>query len=208
MSVLEHALEGRAVFVEFPRGGVRDWVPAAETLIEEGLAAFAFPPDQLSLVGQALDLFGYRARIGVCGLSDAASVSAAVAAGAHFLTSPLASGALRAAAGEVPLLPGALTPGEVGAAVAAGWDAVQIVPCEAAMPDLGRALASWFDGVDLVAAGSLDRFLAEEWIAAGARALGLRHSVLLPEGPGAAASANDLDAVRQRCQSFQRLSFS
>jgi len=204
MSDLHTALGGRRVFVEFPTGGVQEWVAAAEVLIQEGLAAFCLGRDQLELLPDALALVGRRARVGVHGLTDAAGVRAAVAAGAHFLTSPVADPALVDAAGDVLLVAGALTPTEVAAAARAGAGAVQVVPADVLGAAYARVLPGLLPGVPLVATGRLERFQADMWLQAGARAVGLTGVVLAPES-GPQGRPNDLEDVRRRARGFGQL---
>ena len=54
MSVLQEALGGHAVVIEFPRSGVEDWVAVAEVLIQEGLRAWVVPLSLLHLMPELL----------------------------------------------------------------------------------------------------------------------------------------------------------
>lgn len=207
MTFRERALGGQRLFVEFPDDRLADWLPAAEVLVQEGLAAWALPVSQLDLLPDALAVFGRRARVGVRGALSAAEVARAAAAGAHFVTSPIAGRALADAAGDTPFLAGALTPGEVVAAAVAAT-AVQVVPAEALGTAYARTLPRLVRGVELVATGRLERFQAELWLQGGAAAVGLAGVVLRPEtGPGVAGedAPNDLAEVRRRAQSYRFL---
>ncbi len=207
MTFRDRALAGQRLFVEFPDDRLADWLPAAEVLVQEGLAAWALPVAQLDLLPEALAVFGRRARVGVRGAATPQDVARAAASGAHFVTSPVASPALADAAGEVPFLAGALTPTEVMAA-AAGGGAVQVVPADVLGTAYARTLPRLLPAVELVATGRLERFQTELWLQAGAAAVGLVGVILRPEsGPGAAAddTPNDLEEVRRRAQSYRLL---
>lgn len=199
MTLLERVLSDQRMVVEVPVSGVADWVVAFEVLYQEGLRTWAFPPTQFGLLAEALPLFGRRARLGACGVTDAAGVKEAVAAGAAFITSPVAGRALADAAGDVPFLPGALTPNEVGA-LAQVYDSVQVVPADALGTVYARQLPGMFPNVSLLVTGTLQRFQCEMWFAAGAAAVAVQEAILVSETDK--PQANEPDDLRRRCQSF------
>ena len=97
MSGVVEALEGRTLFAELPRG-LSGWMGACEVLLQERVRAWAFPVGDGSALADSLRVFGRRARIGVRGVRTPQEVSTP-AAGAHFVTSPVASPELLEAAG-------------------------------------------------------------------------------------------------------------
>ncbi|MFV0407316.1 MAG: bifunctional 4-hydroxy-2-oxoglutarate aldolase/2-dehydro-3-deoxy-phosphogluconate aldolase [Propioniciclava sp.] len=201
MTVLDEALQGEDLIVGFPVGGVEDWVMVAEVLLLEGLRGWVFPARLLGLVPEALATFGHRARIGVSGLLHPETVTQAVAAGAHFLTSPVVDDEVQQAAGETPFIPGALTPGEVQAAVRAGADAVQLVPAHLLGAAYPRSMAGLFPPVDLLVTGRIERYQADMWWQQGAKAVCTEGVILQDEEAGPAT--NDAMSVRRRCQNFR-----
>lgn len=205
--VAGEGLAGERLFVEFPSGGVADWVAIAETLIEEGLRAWTVPADRLDLLADALAIFGYRARIGVSGVTTPGVLTDALASGAHYVTSPVWTPALQRAAGGAPWLPGALTPTEVAAALDGGATVVQVVPAEALGIAYPRTLTALLPGACLVATGRLDGALGEEWARAGVRALGVQGGIVLPESPDDPAREvlNDPGEVRRRARRVVQL---
>ena len=209
MATLADALAGQPLFVELPRGGVRDWIAACEVMLQEGLGAWTFPLDQVGEVSQAMAIFGRRGRVGVHGARRPSEVEDAFAAGAHFVTSPVCSPALVSAAGGRPFLAGALTPSEAQSAAEQGAAAVQIVPADVMGMAYARLLPALLPDVAIVATGRLERFLVEMWRQGGARAVGLSQTVLLAEDASQAGEfggdGNDLDAVRRRCQTLADL---
>ncbi len=202
MSVLEAALRGHRVVIEVPRSGVSDWVALGELLLQEGLGAWAVPVEQFHLVPEMLSLFGFRARLGACGVTDADGVRLAVGAGVHFVLSPVSSPDLVEAAGDVPFLGGALTPTEVARAVAAGADGVLVHPADALGSAYGRTLPPLFPGVDVVPWGRLERYQAEMWLDAGAAAVVVSDVVLRAED---GSGVNAADEVGRRSASFATL---
>ncbi|MDN5570773.1 MAG: hypothetical protein L0G22_05865 [Propionibacteriaceae bacterium] len=203
MSVLEQAFRGQRVVVCLPPDGIVDWVPAAEVLLMEGFRTWQVPSGQLSMLPDILSLYARRARVGVGQLVDPDDVRAAVDAGAHFLSSPVHLSELVEAAGDVPLLSGALTPQEIAAALAKGAAAVQVSPADVMGSGYARSLPPMFPRADLVAAGRLERYQAEMWLQAGARAVSIEGVILQPETGG--KSPNEPAEVRRRCQGFVQL---
>ncbi|WP_052462681.1 bifunctional 4-hydroxy-2-oxoglutarate aldolase/2-dehydro-3-deoxy-phosphogluconate aldolase [Nigerium massiliense] len=204
MAAITDALGGEHLFAEVPVGGVADWVPLYEVMIQERLSAWALPVDRLDDLPVALGLFGRRARIGVHGVRFPHEVSAAFDAGAAFVTSPVCSPELVAAAAGRPFVAGGLTPQEVGGAVAQGATAAQVIPADVMGMSYSRALMAMLPDVPIVATGRLERFQAEMWLQAGAVAVGLSQTILLPEDDGA-VNPNDPDEVRRRCQTVANL---
>lgn len=202
MSVLEAALRGNRVVIEFPRTGVEDWVALAEVLLQEGLRAWVLPPELFSLAPEILALYGFRARVGACGVTDAEGVRAAVAAGLQYVLSPVSHPDLVAAAGEVPFLSGALTPGEVADAVRAGADAVLVAPADALGTLYARALPPMFPGVALIPWGRLERYQCEMWLDAGAAACVVSDVILRAED---GSDVNAADEVGRRAAGFRAL---
>lgn len=194
MGFVEQAFAGRQVFVELPVG-IEEWIPVVEVAVQEGLRALAFHADETDVLTQALGLFGRRARLGVWGAATPDAVAGAVAAGAHFVTSPVARPEVADAAGAVPFLPGGLTPAEL---VAADGEVVQVVPADVMPMAYARALPSLLGGRGFIASGRLERFQAQMWFDAGAQAVGIAGGVLVGDDP----SAVDLGLVRERCQSY------
>ena len=202
MSLLDAALGAHRVVIEFPRTGVEDWVALAEVLLQEGLGAWALPPDLLATAPEVVALYGFRARVGACGVTDAAAVRAAVDAGVHFILAPTTSPEMVEAAGEVPFVGGALTPNEVAGVVRGGADTVLVTPADALGTAYARTLPPMFPGVALVPSGRLERYQCEMWLAAGAAGVVVSDVVLRPEDD---AGLNTADEVGRRAAGFGTL---
>jgi 2-dehydro-3-deoxyphosphogluconate aldolase/(4S)-4-hydroxy-2-oxoglutarate aldolase len=105
-------------------------------------------------------------------------------AGASFLTSPGLNVKVVefAAKNGIAVLPGALTPTEVIEAWEAGADFVKVFPCV----DVGgeryiKALKTALPQIPLVAAGGVNQQTAENYILAGASAIGVGSELIPPE---------------------------
>ena len=114
--------------------------------------------------------------VGAGTVFDLETATRCLDAGANFLTSTgldvsVVDFAVKAG---VVVLPGALTPTEVMAACKAGADFVKIFPCaQVGGPAYIKALKAPFRHVPLIAAGGVNQQNAEEFIRAGAMALGI-----------------------------------
>lgn len=200
MSVLEEALAGHRIVVGLPAGEVSDWIAVAEVLIQEGVRAWAWPADQLDILGEATSLYGRRAHIGVSGVLDDSGLRRAAEAGARFWLSPLAVPASRAVA--LPYLAGALTPNEVAAAVRERDAAVLITPADALGTSYARTLPALVPAADVVPWGRLERYQCEMWLEAGAKAVVVQDVIVRPE---LTDGVNVIDEVSRRASSFGQL---
>lgn len=106
-----------------------------------------------------------------------------VRAGAAFITSPGFSAAIteHAVRENVASIPGALSAGEVMAAIESGADIVKIFPCSSVGgPAYIKALKASFPHTDLMAAGGVDQVSAAGYIRAGAVAIGVGSELIPP----------------------------
>jgi 2-dehydro-3-deoxyphosphogluconate aldolase/(4S)-4-hydroxy-2-oxoglutarate aldolase len=159
---------------------------AAETVLEAGVGVVEISmtvPDALSVIA-ALLRRAPNLVVGADSAWDLDSARRAVDAGAVFVTSPgLDSRAIMEFVHDkdIVVIPGALTPSEVGAAWQAGADFVKIFPCAAVGgPRYLEALRRPFPHIPFIASGGVNQVTAAEFIHAGATALGISAS-LVPE---------------------------
>ncbi|MBX9749586.1 MAG: bifunctional 4-hydroxy-2-oxoglutarate aldolase/2-dehydro-3-deoxy-phosphogluconate aldolase [Roseococcus sp.] len=113
--------------------------------------------------------------VGAGTVPDAAMAQACLDAGARFLVTPWVDPevcAVARAAGAA-MLPGAFTPTEVRAALAAGADAVKVFPASSGGTSHLRALRSVFPGIAFCPTGGVDPRNTAEWFAAGAAFVGM-----------------------------------
>ncbi len=114
--------------------------------------------------------------VGAGTVVDADSAKRCIDAGAQFLVGPgFDAGMVEAARKSgVVVVPGALTPTEILAAVAAGADFVKIFPCaQLGGPNYIKALRGPFPKVPLVPTGGVNLNSAADYLRAGATALGV-----------------------------------
>lgn len=140
--------------------------------------------------------------VGAGTVPDAAAAAACLAAGARFLVTPWVDPAVAAAARAAGAcaMPGAMTPTEVRAALAAGADVVKLFPAASAGgPGHLRALRSVFPEVAFCPTGGVDPANAPDYLAAGAAFVGmggrLVDEALIAAGDRAAVQRAARDAL-------------
>lgn len=154
-------------------------IAIADAIVAGGVAVLEITmtvPGAIQVIEQLVQHPSGKLLVGAGTVLDAETARACILAGAQFIVSP----ALDVRTIElcrrysVPILPGALTPTEIVAAWQAGADAVKVFPCSA----LGgakylKALQGPLPQVPLVPTGGVSFSTAEEFLAAGAFALGV-----------------------------------
>ena len=103
----------------------------------------------------------------------------ALEAGASFLVSPTANADLIewTATGDVPHLPGVLTPSEIDVALSLGAGPVKVFPASVGGPAYLSALQGPFPDLAAVPTGGVDAENAPEYLSRGAIAVGLGSSL-------------------------------
>ena len=133
-------------------------------------------PGAIHVIEQLADHHGEKLLIGAGTVLDAETARSCILAGAQFVVSPALD--LRTIElcrrYSVPIMPGALTPTEIVTAWQAGADVVKVFPCSA----LGgakylKALQGPLPQIQLIPTGGVSLSTAEEFLAAGAFALGV-----------------------------------
>jgi 2-dehydro-3-deoxyphosphogluconate aldolase/(4S)-4-hydroxy-2-oxoglutarate aldolase len=133
-------------------------------------------PGAIQVIEQLAKHHGEKLLIGAGTVLDAETARSCLLAGAQFIVSP----ALDVRTIElcrrysVPVMPGALTPTEIVTAWQAGADVVKVFPCSA----LGgakylKALQGPLPQIQLIPTGGVSLGTAEEFLSAGAFALGV-----------------------------------
>jgi 2-dehydro-3-deoxyphosphogluconate aldolase/(4S)-4-hydroxy-2-oxoglutarate aldolase len=133
-------------------------------------------PGAIRVIEQLANHHGEKLLLGAGTVLDPETARNCILAGAQFIVSPALD--LRTIElcrrYSVPILPGALTPTEILAAWQAGADVVKVFPCSA----LGgakylKALQGPLPQIQLIPTGGVSLATAEEFLAAGAFALGV-----------------------------------
>jgi 2-dehydro-3-deoxyphosphogluconate aldolase / (4S)-4-hydroxy-2-oxoglutarate aldolase len=159
---------------------------AAEALVQSGIAILEISatfPGFLHVIGCVADQFP-DILVGAGSLFDLKMARRCVDAGAKFLTS---DGLVHeivefAAARDVVVFPGALTPTEIIEAWKAGVDFVRITPCDAMGGDAYiHSLKTLFPQVHFVASGGVVQNNALSFIKAGATAISVSKELLPAE---------------------------
>jgi 2-dehydro-3-deoxyphosphogluconate aldolase/(4S)-4-hydroxy-2-oxoglutarate aldolase len=154
-------------------------IRAVEAVLAGGISVFEITmtvPDALAVIRSVVEQFGDRATVGAGTVLSASDALACMDAGAQFVVSPgLDLATIEAVhARGLPVMPGALTPTEIITAWKAGADMVKIFPCSA----VGgarylRALRGPLPDVKMLPTGGVSLSTAQDYIEAGAAALGL-----------------------------------
>jgi 2-dehydro-3-deoxyphosphogluconate aldolase/(4S)-4-hydroxy-2-oxoglutarate aldolase len=133
-------------------------------------------PGAIRVIEQLANHHGEKLLLGAGTVLDPETARNCILAGAQFIVSPALD--LRTIElcrrYSVPILPGALTPTEIVTAWQAGADVVKVFPCSA----LGgakylKALQGPLPQIQLIPTGGVSLATAEEFLAAGAFALGV-----------------------------------
>ena len=148
----------------------KDAVPLARALARGGLPAVEITlrtPDALAAI-RAVAAEVPEATVGAGTVLDTRQFEEAASAGARFIVSPGFTQTLAevAAASAVPLLPGAITPGEIMAAADAGYRLLKFFPAEqAGAAAFLKALASPFSGIRFCPTGGIGAANAASYLA-------------------------------------------
>ncbi|GAA4627146.1 bifunctional 4-hydroxy-2-oxoglutarate aldolase/2-dehydro-3-deoxy-phosphogluconate aldolase [Actinoallomurus vinaceus] len=177
-------------------------VRAAVALAEEGvdlLEVSLTGADALAVITRIRAELGSEFRLGAGTVLRAEDADAAAGAGASFAVTPaMGEGVTRAIERGMPVLTGALTPTELWQAHLLGATAVKIFPAAQHGPGYIRALRDPFPDVPLIPVGGVDAERAEEYLAAGAVAVGVASPLA-----GDAPHGGDLAALRERARRFR-----
>lgn len=162
-------MEGQPVIPVLKIDRVEDAAPLARALARGGLPAIEITlrtPSALEAIRHAAAEVP-EAIVGAGTILDPEQFAQAEAAGARFIVSPGLTPELIEAAGtsQVPLLPGAITPGEIMAARQAGYSLLKFFPAEQAGGiDFLKALASPLAGIRFCPTGGVGAGNARDYL--------------------------------------------
>ncbi|MBL8385482.1 MAG: bifunctional 4-hydroxy-2-oxoglutarate aldolase/2-dehydro-3-deoxy-phosphogluconate aldolase [Burkholderiales bacterium] len=136
-------------------------------------------PDAADLVREFARHLESHQLIGAGTVWNADDCARVLDAGAAYVVSPGLVPGLGAQvhAGRAAYLPGALTPGEVAAALRDGADIVKLFPASSLGPKHLAAVGSVFPGVRFCPTGGITGENMEQWFAAGATCVGIGSSL-------------------------------
>lgn len=165
---------------------IPDPLALCRALLDGGIRTIEFTfttPDVDAHLRTSTGHFGDSMSIGAGTVLSAGQAALAIDAGARFLVTPCVRGEVAdtAARRETPVLMGALTPGEVFAAHAAGAAAVKIFPAGTLGPAYLTALHGPFPDIALVPSGGISATNAADYLKSGAAAVTAGTSVVSPD---------------------------
>ncbi|MFF5157859.1 bifunctional 4-hydroxy-2-oxoglutarate aldolase/2-dehydro-3-deoxy-phosphogluconate aldolase [Streptomyces sp. NPDC000348] len=170
-------------------------------LAEEGVSLIEVSlntADAPGVIARAARELGPASVLGAGTVLTAADVCRAAGAGARWMVTPaVAESVGAAAAAGLPVLAGALTPTEAVAALQAGADAVKLFPASVGGPAYLKALREPLPQVPFVPVGGVDAAAAQDYLEAGAVAVGVGSPLV-----GDAAHGGDLGELRARARKF------
>lgn len=155
----------------------------AEALVKGGVVAIEVTmstPKAIEGIEKLVDVLGAKTVIGVGTVLNAAIGAAAIAAGAEFVVSPVLDTSIiemTRKLGKVSI-PGAFTPSEILTAWSAGADIVKVFPATTMGPQYLKDLLSPMPFLRMIPTGGVTVQNANEWIKAGAVAVGAGSSLV------------------------------
>lgn len=157
-------------------------------------------PGALDVIAQASRELGGQVLIGAGTVLEAAQARRAVEAGADFLVAPTADAEVItvAAAAGVPMVPGALTPGEIDRAMRLGAPLIKLFPGRVATPGYFKDVLGPLPTARLLPTGNVDLTTAPEYIRAGAVAVGVGKALV----DATAVAAGDWADLTERATAF------
>ncbi|WP_207482134.1 2-dehydro-3-deoxy-6-phosphogalactonate aldolase [Arenibaculum pallidiluteum] len=167
-----------------------------QALFDAGFRIIEVPlngPRPLECIATLAQAFGTRALIGAGTVMTTAQVEAVAAAGGRLIVMPHADVAVirHAAAGRLHCVPGAATPTEAFAALAAGADGIKMFPAEVLPPPVVKAWRAVMPrDLPLLPVGGITPEGMAPYRAAGATGFGLGSALFTPAMPVDQVAAN------------------
>ncbi|MEX2216944.1 MAG: bifunctional 4-hydroxy-2-oxoglutarate aldolase/2-dehydro-3-deoxy-phosphogluconate aldolase [Phycisphaeraceae bacterium] len=140
-------------------------------------------PGALEAITAARKAMGDRCIVGVGSVLDPDTARAAIHAGAQFVFAPTLNLDVIAMAHryDTVVVPGAFTPTEILTAWQAGADLVKVFPANHLGPKYFKDILAPMPHLKLTPTGGVDLDTAEDWLRAGAAALGVGSSLVKKE---------------------------
>jgi 2-dehydro-3-deoxyphosphogalactonate aldolase len=203
MSPRLHAALAKLPLVAILRGvSPQDAPDIAEALLEEDFEFIEIPfnsPEPLKSIAAVRRMAPPRVYVGAGTVLSVADVEAVAGAGGDLIVTPNTNPVVIARAHALGLvtMPGAATPSEAFAALAAGADAVKAFPAEMITPAVVKAWAAVLPkGAAILPVGGITPDSMGPYIKAGAAGFGLGSALYKP--------GDDAHAVREKAAAFRR----
>jgi 2-dehydro-3-deoxyphosphogluconate aldolase / (4S)-4-hydroxy-2-oxoglutarate aldolase len=161
-------------------------------------------PGAVDVIRQLVATFGKDVLIGAGTVLDPETARACMLAGAEFIVAP----SLKLSTIEIchrygiPVFPGTLTPTEVVTAWEAGADAVKVFPCgSVGGPKYLKALKAPLPQIEMIPTGGVSLATADEFLSAGAFALGVGNDLIDADG----LSAEKLARITETAKKYMEI---
>jgi GntR family transcriptional regulator len=173
----------------------------ASVLVGHGFSLLAVAATGSQALETLAALATTEAVVGARGVRDAASVGAAIEAGARFLMAPMdARDEVLPAAGATPVMLAGLSPAEVSTAWLATRTPVEVFPFSMGGASYLRTLRDALPGVPVVPAGGVGEAEVPDLLAAGSLGVTIGSALCPPD----ALARGDLALVAERARSLRR----
>lgn len=141
--------------------------------------------------------FGERAIIGAGTVLDPVTARIAILAGAEFVVSPSFDQETAQICNlyGIPYMPGVMTLGEIKEALKLGVDVIKLFPGNAFSPGFIKAIKGPMPHVNIMPTGGVDLENMEQWLQAGALAVGIGSNLTAPAKQGQYAKISELSAA-------------
>ncbi len=180
--IVETVEQHKAVAVlRFPRAD--QFEPIFEALREGGIKVLEITmtvPNALKLIEKAAKMAPTDMVVGAGSVIDREAVRQTVGAGAEFIVSPIVKEEVIEESQKLgkAVMPGAFTPTEIQSAWEAGADIVKVFPADILGMAFFKAVKAPLPHLKLMPTGGVSLTNVNEWIAAGACAVGIGSSLV------------------------------
>ena len=177
------------------------FVPVAEALYRGGVRILEITmtmSDAIALINKAVSILPDDMLIGVGSVLDAETAQKSIDAGASFIVSPVIKKEIidKANIFQIPVLAGAFTPTEIQTAWELGSDIVKVFPANILGMDFFKAVKAPMPHLKLMPTGGVNLTNGNEWIQAGACAVGVGSALV----PGSALKEKDFAAIEKNAR--------
>lgn len=157
-----------------------------DALMEEGITHFEVTLNtarSLEIIGEAVKRYGNQGCVGAGTVKNGKDALAAIQAGARFLISPnLSEDTIQVAIQqEVLSVPGVFSPTEIVRAYELGCEIVKLFPAVSLGSEYIRQVKAPLNEIKIMAVGGINGDNARQYLTAGANAVGVGSSLILPQ---------------------------
>lgn len=163
-------------------------------------------PNAVEIIRQLRATVSQEVLIGAGTVTDVASATAVIDAGAQFVVSPVLNLDIIRLCHErdVPVMPGCYTPTEIFTAWNAGADVIKVFPATSLGPKYFKDIRGPFPNIRLLPTGGVTVDNVGEWIAAGAVGVGIGSDLLDKKAIDEERYEVLTDRARTMVQNFQK----